>query len=120
MLDIKAQVRNLCVLFPPGFGGNHIANLISTSSKFTSRFNVNDYNIADKSAHYASIMNLQIKDVITQQHKLKNQSNVICGHWSEYYWLEQQQLLEVFPNRQLMIIEMPLYNSAIAIRAKEL
>jgi hypothetical protein len=36
-------MKNLFILYPGGCGGNHLANLISTNTKFTPRFKSNNY-----------------------------------------------------------------------------
>lgn len=37
-------MKNLFILYPGGCGGNHLANLISTDSKFTPRYSSSNYN----------------------------------------------------------------------------
>jgi len=37
-------MKNLFILYPAGCGGNHLANLISTDSKFTPRYSSSNYN----------------------------------------------------------------------------
>ena len=32
------MIENLFVIFPPGGGGNHLANIVSTSPRFVTRF----------------------------------------------------------------------------------
>jgi hypothetical protein len=102
---------NLFILFAPGLGGNHIANLLSTSNDFVSRFNSCDYNVDDKNAHHYCVQNITPTDIKNNIDKLMNQSNVLCGHWASYHWFLQEGFGDYFPNRQILIIEPPSVGS---------
>ena len=42
---------NVFVLYSPGTGGNHLANLISTDPNLNTRWHKDDYNQMDDNAH---------------------------------------------------------------------
>ena len=43
MQVVENKIKNVFVLFAPGLGGNHLANLISTDSRFQSRTTLDNY-----------------------------------------------------------------------------
>ena len=97
-------MKNIFVLFSPGTGGNHLANLLSTDCRFVQRSSVDDYaNHDSTNAHTAKVENLTISDL----EKLPDSNNVLCGHFGEYHWLFLNGTLEKFQNRQIFIIEVP-------------
>jgi len=101
-------MKNIFVLFSPGTGGNHLANLLSTDSRFITRCNVEDYsNHTGINAHTSQIKNLSLNDV----NMLADNNNVLCGHFGEYYWLFLSGLIEKFDNRQIFIIQVPERNT---------
>jgi len=97
-------MKNVFVLFSPGTGGNHLANMLSTDSRFIQRSTVDDYSTYKKrDAHTSGIKNLNL----SQLELLPSLGNVLCGHFGEYYWLSLSGMLEKFVNRQIFIIEVP-------------
>ena len=94
--------RNIFVLFSPGLGGNHVANILSTdTNQFTIRFNDHTYLSSQKNAH-TNYKNLQD---VSKYDNIKN--NILCGHWGEMYWLKIHNLIDKFKNRQVLILEIP-------------
>ena len=93
--------ENLFVIFPPGAGGNHLANIISVGNRFSSRFYVGNYKNLVGNAHVSNIKNLQIDQATIDQ--LKTTSNVLCGHLAEYLWA--QDLVCQLPNRKYLVLE---------------
>lgn len=92
--------RNIFVFFPPGLGGNHVTNMISTDSQFASRRSVDDYKNIVNNAHNPDIVNN------TNMHLLdKNSSNVVCGHFGSYMWYLDS--LQRFTNPQALILKLP-------------
>ena len=99
--------RNIFVLFAPGTGGNHIANMLSTDRNFPSRTSAERYQAHDENnAHVSDIHNLRVDQMVS----IPN-CNILCGHWGEYYWLWDQERLDCFPNRQVVIVTLPRPNS---------
>jgi hypothetical protein len=97
--------KNIIVLFPPGTGGNHLANLLSTDSTFQSRASLNDYKTNQSAnAHFSYIKNLD-RDIIMNLDA--NLNHVLCGHWGEYYWLKINHLLDRIKDRQILILTVP-------------
>jgi hypothetical protein len=105
--------RNVFVLFAPGTGGNHLANLISTSDEFITRASLENYkNTKSKKAHFSGITNLGINDIKNLD---RSKNYVLCGHFGEFYWLELNNLKNKFKNRQIVLLQPP-YNSELATR----
>lgn len=98
-------------MFAPGLGGNHIANLLSTSNEFLNRFSSHDYNTSEPNAHFFNITNIELEDISDNIDILSTQNNILCGHWASYYWLMQSDLSKHFNNRQILIIEPPSYGT---------
>lgn len=97
-------MENLFVIFAPGHGGNHLANIISTSSRFTKRFADNIYNDLKVQAHPTKNKNYALteQEFVSKQ----SQSNVFCSHLTEY--LISKPLTEQYlPNRKYVLIESP-------------
>ena len=95
--------RNIFVLFAPGTGGNHIANMLATDATFPSRTSADRYQSHDENnAHVSDINNLQVDQMVSIPER-----NVLCGHWGEYYWLWDRRWLDRFPNRQIVIVKLP-------------
>ena len=89
---------NVFVVFAPGLGGNHLANMIATDPIYHSRATVDQYKQAKKNAHHYKIKNLSnIKDLDSLDH------NVLCGHFGEIYWQDNS----LFKQKQVVIIQMP-------------
>jgi len=107
---VENKVKNVFVLFAPGLGGNHLANLISTDSRFQSRTTLDNYkNSNTKYAHHYDIENLNIENKIQDY-----SGNVLCGHWGEFYWLGKSR--DMFPMKQIVIIEVPKYKNTFAYK----
>lgn len=89
------------MIFPPGAGGNHLANIISVGNRFSLRFDINNYHNLTGNAHVSNIKNLQIdQDTIDQ---LQSTSNVLCSHLAEYLWV--QDFVNQLPNRKYLVLE---------------
>ena len=103
------NVRNVVILFAPGLGGNHLANMLSTSAEFESRCSVSDYlQSRSQDAHFSPAKNLQIA---TLGDKLSSPGHIVCGHWAEYYWLQLTCGIESNVHDQLLVIKLPSASS---------
>ena len=76
--------KTLFILFAPGLGGNHVANMLSTSDEFNTRFNDNDYDDNAINAHHLVARNLN--NLMDNIGMLTSSNNVLCAHWANYYW----------------------------------
>jgi hypothetical protein len=78
-------MKNLFILYPGGCGGNHLANLISTNSKFTPRFKSDNY-LEDLYADYKSKV-----DEIYYGPKTNHLDSIkgLLFHFAEYNNLDQ-------------------------------
>jgi hypothetical protein len=98
---------NLFVIFPPGLGGNHLANILSLDPKFSKRFDVDRYDQRRPNAHHAYMQNLDCVYVEKNLETLKNQNNVFCGHLVEYMTMKLQGLTDHFKDKVFFMIQMP-------------
>lgn len=97
-------MENLFVIFAPGCGGNHLANIISTSDRFVDRYSKDVYDTVGINAHPSKNNNYipTESELLVIQH----QSNVFCSHLAEY--LISQQLTERYlHNRKYVLVELP-------------
>lgn len=88
---------NVFVIFSPGLGGNHLANMIATDPRYHSRATVEQYKNTQKYAHHSENKNLNIISTVS------NDNNVFCGHFGELYWFDQTP----FETKQVVIVEVP-------------
>jgi hypothetical protein len=65
---------NIFILFAPGLGGNHLANILSLDSRFQSRANDKVYAGTTDTAH-TKLQNLQIQSIEKHLDQLVNQNN---------------------------------------------
>jgi hypothetical protein len=110
------MIENLFVIFAPGLGGNHLANLIGLSDRFNRKYDVHGYRPGIKNAHMSSVTNLQEKTLLDNLSELQTQSNVFCGHLAEYLWIKEKQIDKFFVNRKFLIITFPEKNTPAYIR----
>lgn len=96
---------NVFVIFAPGLGGNHLANLIATDPRYHSRASVEQYQKTKKFAHHShsNLFNLKVPTY---------DNNVLCGHFGELYWLDRSQ----FEHKQVVIIEIPKDKHSLAYK----
>ncbi len=116
-------MTNLFILFAPGLGGNHLANLFSLDSKFQTRFTEETYKdihnqvvTNDVFPVHISLQNISVNSIKKILPTLVNRNNVMCGHWLEYVWLKQSPLIKYFPNRTFCVIQMPDIDSSLAAK----
>lgn len=101
--------RNIIILFAPGLGGNHLANMLSTDARFQSRTSIRNYQDSDASnAHFYDLQNLDLNYLADID---STKSHVLCGHWGEYYWAKLHKQILALPNRQLVIMKVPVIGS---------
>ena len=95
--------RDIIIIYPPGTGGHHIANLISTSSGYTPRLTLSDYQYLDKTAHVPESISYQL--LIDN---IKNKTpgpKVLSGHIGEWIWAEDT-IADYLNDPLYLIIEM--------------
>jgi hypothetical protein len=106
------EKQNLFILYPPGLGGNHLANMLSMANGFTPRFDVGDYYRPTRinkiiEHHYAEIPQFDVDKTLENLEDLKNQNNVFCGHWISFYKFKESGLFKEFPNQKILSIQIP-------------
>ena len=106
--------KNIFVIFAPGSGGNHLANLISTDKNLNSRFDIKDYNDNTDRAHYFNNSLLE-KDKINLKKVLKS-SGVYANHLYAFKGNGFAKLM----NLQFTILTMPELHSKGYNRMKSL
>ena len=97
---------NVFVIFAPGLGGNHLANMIATDPRYYSRASVEQYKGTTKYAHHSANKNL------TQVTVESTDWNVLCGHFGELYWFDKTP----FEQKQVVIVEIPKDKSSLAYK----
>tara|TARA_R110000868_G_scaffold396469_1_gene668666 strand:+ start:95 stop:631 length:537 start_codon:yes stop_codon:yes gene_type:complete len=97
---------NVFVIFAPGLGGNHLANMIATDPRFKSRATIEQYQAAKKYAHHSGMQNLSNLQIDSYD------NNVFCGHFGELYWLDRS----LFEPIQVVIIDIPIDKNSFAYK----
>ena len=108
--------KNLIILYLPGLGGNHLANLLSTcTDHFEPRFESADYanELANRydnetaRAHHSDIPNLNLNSLESNFEKLINskKTNILCGHYGEVNHV--RHILDKLPNKNFIAIGLP-------------
>lgn len=125
--DIFKQSKNLFLVFPPGCGGNHVANMLSMTPDFEPRYTHDNYyesmiynydeffgfgpqNDMVCTAHFISdLENLQIRQLTEFGSKIINSKKpyIFCSHAVEYLAENQQKLIQPFTDRIICIFSKP-------------
>ena len=115
----------LILLFPPGCGGNHLANLLSLTDRFQKRMQTDEYmkGLLEKYAHstfnhhVGSLENLRTFVYPNSLEELKAQPGIpiICSHVIEYYnFIQFDSPYDIFTNwsfRDIVVFTFPDENS---------
>lgn len=90
--------KNIFVVFSPGTGGNHVANMISTADGYLTRANAEQYaNHTDENAHFdENYYNLDFS---------QDDVRVRAMHFSEF--LGHSEKLQNINNKQLLLLSVP-------------
>jgi len=100
------MIENLFVIFPPAAGGNHLANIISTSPRFTTRFSREVYEDSNRHKTHPTGGGKNFYYNEEDMVHLRGSSNVFCSHFAEY--LSSRGLVEKYlQNRKFLIVEFP-------------
>ena len=107
------MTSNIFIVYAPGLGGNHLANVLSLTDHYTPRCSIQDYdNILDGTTHFGNAKNIEFDKFKSQIDMVKNQNNVFCGHLYQYHSLTNTNLLKNnFPNRIYLVIQFPIPGS---------
>lgn len=97
------STENIFVIFPPGAGGNHLANIMALSGRFNREIDYNQYNNIKGPAHFSKIQNLEIS--LEEIQSISAQNNVLCSHLAQYLW-RQDLVKEYLPNRKYVIVDL--------------
>jgi hypothetical protein len=104
-------MKNWFVIYPPGGGGNHLANLLSLNNGFEQRFKLEDYGNNKQNAHSSLFSHVDIENIETNLEYLKKTSNVFCGHLIQYHRFKIDKIAENFPDRSFFLIQFPQYDT---------
>lgn len=107
------STENLFVIFPPGAGGNHLANIIALSGQFNRAIDYSQYDNIKGPAHFSKIQNLEITS--EEMQSISTQNNVLCSHLAQYLWC-QDLVKEHLPNRKYIIVD--LNNAGTQVRKR--
>jgi len=130
--DIFKQSKNLFLVFPPGCGGNHVANMLSMHPDFEPRYTHDNYyekmiwnydnffgsgpeDNGGCTAHFCDLENLQKKEIAMFQEKIINSKKpyIFCSHSVEYIQAVQTKLIEPFTDRTICLFSKPTGDNKI-------
>lgn len=117
--------ENLFILYPPGLGGNHLANMLSLSNNYVTRFDLNRYDSPIKHAnvnahHFSDVPQFNIDIISKNLDRLSTQNNVFAGHWLAYHIFQNSGLLKHFTNRRYLTIQIPEQKTQAFVRLQKL
>ncbi len=107
------NTENLFIIFPPGAGGNHLANIIALSGRFQRSIDYSGYDNIKGHAHFSKIQNLEM--TCKEIQSISTQNNVLCSHLAQYLW-QQDCIKEYLPNRKYIIVD--VYNVDTVVRGR--
>jgi hypothetical protein len=139
--EIFNQSKNLFLLFSPGCGGNHLANMLSLHPAFEPRFESNDYEQAmilkydsitfkgdilheinsaeyrSPIVHFSELQNLQFSTLNKYRQKIiaSERKYIFCAHVEEYFNMNHGNLTE-FTNRFFILFSIPKTNNLLLTR----
>jgi hypothetical protein len=117
-------MKNLFVIYPPGLGGNHLANMLSLSDDYITRFDLEKYDNVPgreiKAHHFSFVKQFDVDTISKNLEQLSNQNNVFAGHWLAYHTFKKSGLVEKFPNRKFLSIQIPEQNTKAFVRLQKL
>lgn len=98
------MIEHLFVIFPPGAGGNHLANIISTSPRFATKNSNLDYynNKTTPTVHSISVGKTLFSE--PQLRSIANISSVHSSHFAAYMWCKSQ-VEQILSNRKYIVME---------------
>ena len=124
--DIFKQSKNLFLVFPPGCGGNHVANMLSMTPDFEPRYthdryyedmiwNYNNYFGSGPqdphvfTAHFCDLENLQKKELTEFQSKIVSSKKpyIFCSHAVEYISMDYNNEIQLFTDRIICLFTKP-------------
>lgn len=125
--DIFKQSKNLFLIFPPGCGGNHVANLLSMTPEFEPRYTHDNYyenmirnydeffgtGPQDKigcTAHFASdLENLQKKELNEFESKVVKTEKpyIFCSHAIEFLYTNMDDTLKPYERKIFCLFSVP-------------
>lgn len=124
--DIFRQSKNLFLVFPPGTGGNHVANMLSMHPEFEPRYTHENYyedmvytykkifggnpkNSTSCIAHFSDLENLQEQQLMEFESKIVNSKKnyIFCSHAVEYIMKNIEDKLTPYQNRICCLFSNP-------------
>jgi hypothetical protein len=124
--DIFKQSKNLFLVFAPGCGGNHVANLLSMTPDFEPRYTHDNYyenmiwnydeffghgpqDPGGCTAHFSDLENLQIQQLTEFESKIINSKKpyIFCSHAVEYLDEENFKIIEPFTDKIICLFSKP-------------
>jgi hypothetical protein len=124
--ELFKQSKNLFLVFPPGCGGNHVANILSMHPDFEPRYTHDNYyekmiwnynnffgsgpeDSEGCTAHFSDLENLQKKEITEFESKILSSEKpyIFCSHAVEYLISIQTKLIEPFTDRTVCLFSRP-------------
>ena len=103
--------KNIFVLFSPGLGGNHVANLLSTDKRYATKATAKDY-----SNHKGLDAHIILGNLDNLDNTNYNFGNIFCGHFGEFYWAHLKNKISKYQNRQIILIDLPKNKDSMAFK----
>ena len=107
---MEKNSSNIFILFAPGLGGHHVANMLSTDKRFMQRATLSDYE-----NHLKKRSDAHIKIDVNNDLMLSNDQNkVLLLHFGTLIW--DYEKVKKFKNRKILIIEFPKNKNTLAFK----
>lgn len=124
--ELFKQSKNLFLVFPPGCGGNHVANMLSMNPAFEPRYTHDNYyesmvyqyekffadgpqESAGCTAHFSDLENLQKEELAEYTQKILNSERpyIFCSHAIEYLVGVTTKAINPFTDRIICLFTKP-------------
>jgi hypothetical protein len=131
------DAKHIFLIFPPGCGGNHLANLLSLHDEIENRFDSDNYidemlnryrvkyskigdSLHSPPAHFSDLENLQPVELQKYTPKILESKHryVFCCHASEYWVRTKDKSLSPFKDQIIVLFSDPTENRILKIRSR--
>ena len=127
------MIRNIVIIYPPGAGGNHLLNLLSTHSACNPRFESQDYytdlytfychavndthlSRQERLKYFGDLVEVNFSIELLTQYQQSNRVNLFAGHLGDF--LRVQPQLNYLDNRHYIIFGLPEATDPLTERIK--
>lgn len=128
------MVRNIIIIYPPGAGGNHLLNLLSTHSACVPRFDSNDYytelynfychavndthlSRQERLKYFGDLVEVNFTIENLSRYQQSNRVNLFAGHLGDFLSIQPQ--LNYLDNRHYIVFGLPNAQHPLTERIKQ-